>query len=106
MPPKDAPKMSARRWRRTERSQAGAECIMWSSTFDPSARWAAEEYRAMGGASFTRLLGGCGLLWPNVPWRHPLQDSVPHDQRVKQDRTKVSEERQEKEVGEDGVRLP
>jgi hypothetical protein len=52
------------------------------------------------------LIGGCGLLGPNVPWHHPLQDSVPHDQRVKQYRPKVSDERQEKEVGKDGVRLP
>src|SRR6516162_11168743 len=40
----------------------------------------------------------------NVPRRHPFQDSVPHDQRVKQDRTKVSEERQEEEIGKDGMR--
>src|SRR5439155_11318959 len=52
------------------------------------------------------LIGGCGLLWPNVPWRHPLQDSIPHDQRVKQDRPKVSDERQEKEVCKHGVRRP
>ena len=43
---------------------------------------------------------------PNVPRRHPLEESVPHDQRVKQDRPKVSDERQEKQVREDGVGLP
>src|SRR5437763_1367128 len=42
-----------------------------------------------------------GLPWPNLPWRHPLQDSVPHDERVKQNRPEVSKDRQEKEGGDD-----
>src|SRR5208283_5732722 len=46
-----------------------------------------------------------GLTSSNVPGRHPFQDSVSHDQRVKQDRTEVSEECQEKKVCQNGVRL-
>ena len=42
------------------------------------------------------LIGGRCFLQPNVPWRHPLQDSIPDDQRVKQYRPKVSDERQKK----------
>src|SRR4029434_6887884 len=32
----------------------------------------------------TEFIGGCGLLCLNVLRRHPPQDPVPHNQRVKQ----------------------
>jgi hypothetical protein len=52
------------------------------------------------------VFSGARSSRPNVPWRHPLHDPVPHNLRVKQNRPKVSRERQEKEIGEDRVRLP
>jgi hypothetical protein len=44
------------------------------------------------------------MRFSEFPWQHPLEDPVSDDQRMKQDRSKVSEERQEKKVGEYGVR--
>src|SRR5262249_21922097 len=43
---------------------------------------------------------------PDVPRRHPLQQAIPHDQRVKQDGGEVSREREEEQVRQNAMRLP
>src|ERR1700675_2869543 len=48
----------------------------------------------------------CRLLRTDVPRQHPLQHAVAHDQRVKQNRPEVSDEREEKKVRENRVRPP
>src|SRR6266481_2845042 len=65
-----------------------------------------EKWRLSLARFFGTLLCRIRLASANPPRRHSAEQAVSHDERVKQNRSKMGDKRQEQKVSENGVRPP